>query len=302
MSYRTGFIGIVGPTNSGKSTLLNAMMGKKLSIVSPRVQTTLHGIRGVLTSEKRQMVLTDTPGFQKHGDRMAILLNRVAENNARDCDVLAWVFDASSPRVIGHIDNLKPKISALGAPEKSLCVLNKVDLVAKPALLPLIQHVFEMGIFGEIVPVSARTGDGLDRLSSLFEGKLPEGEKLYPEEMVTDRPQPFRFSEAIREKIYQATRQELPYSVWIQIEESYGEQWDTTSVPTIRAIIHVDSPSRKAILIGKGGLMLKRIGMAARKDIEAIVGHQICLKLHVDVQNEWKSDSHQLSRYLELDQ
>lgn len=302
MAYRTGFIGIVGPTNSGKSTLLNTMMGKKLSIVSPRVQTTLHQIRGVLTSEDRQMVLTDTPGFQKHGDRMAVLLNRVAENNARDCDILAWVFDASSERVLGHIDNMKAKIAALGGPDKSICVLNKVDLVSKPALLPLIQHIHEMGLFGEIVPVSAKSGLGVDRLSVIFDGKLPEGEKLYPAETETDRPQPFRFSEAIREKIYTATRQELPYSVWIEIEESYGEQWETKGVPTIRAIIHVDSPSRKGILIGKGGLMLKRIGMAARKDIEEILGHQVCLKLHVDVQNEWKSDSHQLSRYLELDQ
>lgn len=299
-SHRTGFIGIVGPTNSGKSTLMNALMGRKLSIVSPKQQTTYHGVRGIMSSEKEQMVLTDTPGFQRHHEPVARLLNRVADKNAKECDVLAWVFDASSPRCFQQIEKLAEKIKNFKPAELSLCVLNKADKIPKPTLLPLIEQIAKLGLFSEIVPISALRGQNLDNLQKVLRAKLPEGEPLYPKDMVTDRPEEFLITELIREKIYRATYQEVPYSAWIEVEEGTKEEREA-KVPTYRAVIHVDSASKKGILIGQGGAMLKRIGTEAREEIENLLGRHICLKLHVDVQNEWKRDANHLNRYLELE-
>lgn len=301
--FKSGFVGIVGPTNSGKSTLMNALMGKKISIVSPRVQTTYHGVRGILNKKNAQVIFTDTPGYQQHPDRVARLLNRVADKNAADCEVLVWTFDASNPRVMLQIEKLKKKISQFKDKEHSICVLNKVDLIPKLSLLPMMAEIIKMDLFKHVVPMSARKKDGVDQLLSVINEPLPEGPQLYPSEQMTDRPQSFLMSEFIREKIYRATRQELPYSVWIEMEEWQDpiELETKNKVPTYRAVIHVDSESRKAILIGKGGEMLKRIGTEARKEIEAMLGHQVCLKLFVDVQKDWKDNSRQLNAYLELE-
>jgi len=301
--FKSGFVGIVGPTNSGKSTLMNALTGKKISIVSPRVQTTYHGVRGIVNKKNAQVIFTDTPGYQQHPDRVARLLNRVADKNAGECEVLVWTFDASSPRVIHQIIKLKNKISQFKPKEQSVCVLNKIDLIPKLALLPMMDEIIKLDIFSQVIPVSAKKCDGIERLMNLIQKPLPEGPQLYPSEQVTDRSPSFLMSEFIREKIYRATRQELPYSVWIEMEEWQDPETLTQKnrVPTYRAIIHVDSESRKAILIGKKGEMLKRIGTEARKEIESMLGHQICLKLFVDVQKDWKEDSHQLNTYLELE-
>jgi len=299
MSYRCGFVGLVGPTNSGKSTLMNALVGEKVSIVSPLPQTTYHGIRGILNRKTSQLILTDTPGFQRHPDALPRLLNRVADKNAEDSDQLVWVFDASNPRVRNQFEKLSPKIKASKRPELSFCVLNKVDKVNKLELLPLIQQISESGLFSEIIPVSARTGDGVKVLEEVLVQKLPEGEAMYGKDQRTDRPMSFRISEIVREKIYRSTKEEVPYSVFIEMEEDFGGE-KAERVPNVRVVIHVDSDSRKAILIGKGGTLLKKIGTEARGDIERILGHQICLKLHVHVEPEWKKDANRVNRYLEL--
>ena len=299
--FKSGFIGIVGPTNAGKSTLLNAIMGKKISIVSERAQTTYHGVRGILNKPDAQLIFTDTPGYQRFPDRVARLLNRVADKNAAECEILVWTFDASNPRVLGQIEKLKKKISEFKPKSHSICVLNKVDVMPKPSLLPMIEAIHKLDLFSNIIPVSARKSIGLDGLLSALDAPLPEGPRLYPGDESTDRPQSFMISEFIREKIYRATRQEVPYSVRIELEEFQDPEQEKVKVPTIRAVIHVDSDSRKAIIIGKGGEMLKRIGTEARKEIETLVGHQICLKLFVDVQKDWKNDSRQVNQYLELE-
>ncbi len=299
--FKSGFIGIVGPTNSGKSTLMNALLGKKVSIVSARVQTTYHGVRGILNRENTQMIFTDTPGYQQHPDRVAKLLNRVADKNANDCEVLVWTFDASNPRVMNQIEKLKPKIAEFKPKDQTVCVLNKIDLMSKPSLLPLMDQIIKMDLFSHVIPISAKRSDGIEHLLSVVNEPLPAGPQLYPTDQVTDRPKSFLMSEFIREKIYRATRQELPYSAWIEMEEWQDPEEKNKKVPTYRAVIHVDSDSRKAILIGKSGEMLKRIGMEARKEIEVMLGHQVCLKLFVDVQKNWKDDSRQLNSYLELE-
>lgn len=294
--FKTGFIGIVGPTNSGKSTLMNALIGQKVSIVSPKVQTTYHGVRGIRSTKEEQMVFTDTPGFQRHKESVARLLNKVAERHAKDCDVLVWVFDASNPRVLLQIQKMREKILALKPKEKTFLVLNKVDKVAKPSLLPIMEAVIKLDLFHEIIPMSARKKDGLENLLKAVRPELSTGEKLFPDDDITDRPAQFLVSELVREKIYRATNQEVPYSVWVEIEE-----WEKEAkCPTIRAVIHVDSDSKKPILIGKKGEMLKRVGTEARREIEALLGHQVCLKLHVDVEKGWKTDSRRVEEYLEL--
>ncbi len=296
--FKSGFVGIVGPTNSGKSTLMNALLGKKLSIVSPRAQTTYHGIRGIETTAETQLIYIDTPGFQRNKESVARMLNKVADKNAKDCDLLLWVFDASNEKVLAHIEGLKNRISAKPA-EKSHCLLNKIDKIPKAKLLPLLQAIHAMGLFSEIIPISAFKGDGVDRIAKFLKAKIPEGIAWYEPGAVTDRSKDFVLSEFIREKIYEATREELPYTVWVEME-NWGEPQES-KVPIYHAVLHVDSDSRKGILIGKQGAMLKRIGIAARQEIEAYLGHTICLKLNVKVQAGWREDGHHLNRYLELD-
>ena len=305
MKETCGFIAIVGPTNSGKSTLLNALLGKKVSIVSAKVQTTYHGINGILNSDQGQMIFTDTPGYQKHSDSVAQLLNQVADQKAAGCDAILWVFDVSGKRVFEQILSLKSKIMQLKEPEKSFCVLNKVDKINKTELLPLIHSIWELGVFKEVIPISAQRVNGLERVVKSVNEVLPEGKSLYPKDRVSDRSPEFHLAEFIREKIYRMTHQEIPYASWIEIEQSESKEAaleNGKKVPTIRAVIHVDSDSKKGILIGKKGQMLKRIGVEARKEIEKFLGNQICLKLHVQVQRKWKEDPRFINRYLELGQ
>ncbi len=295
--FKSGFIGIVGPTNSGKSTLLNALLGTKISIVSPKVQTTYHAVRGVLSEPDSQMVFTDTPGFQRHSDPVARLLNRVAEKNARECDFILWVFDASRRDVLVQVERYAEKIRTTFPKEKSFVALNKVDKVNRLTLLPIIEAVHKMDLFSEIIPISALKKDGILNIKSVLNSKLEGGAKYFPDEEKTDRPKFFLVAEMVREKIYLATHAEVPYASWVEVE-SWEED---VKVPVIHATIHVDSDSRKGILIGKGADKLKRIGMSARKDIEEMTGQKVCLKLRVDVQKDWKRDPRHLQSYLELD-
>lgn len=279
---------------------MNALIGRKVSIVSPKVQTTYHGIHGIKNEKDAQIIFTDTPGFQRHKDRVAQLLNKVAENHAKDSDVLVWVFDASNPRMMSQIQKMVKKIEALKPKEQRFLVLNKVDKVHKLSLLPLIDEISKLDLFAEIIPLSARKKDGVERLLKAVEKHVPVGDRLYPEDTVTDRSKEFLVSEMVREKIYQVAHQEIPYSVRISVEEWTPHEDETKQCPTIRAVIHVDSRSKKPILIGKAGEMLKRIGTEARKEVETLLGHQVCLKLHVDVEEAWKMDRREVNQYLEL--
>lgn len=297
--FKCGFVVITGPTNSGKSTLLNAFMGEKLSIVSNKPQTTYHGIRGVQTTADYQMIFTDTPGIQNYPQVIPRLLNKVADSKAEGCDVGLWVFDASSPAALRNIENLRQKIEKGIPREKRICALNKVDVVKKENLLPLIETIHKMELFGEIFPLSARKGSNVEQLKKVLISMMPVGPAMYPAEMVTDRSNSFRIAELVREKIYTLTHEEVPYTVYIDVEEN-APAAEESKVPHIHASICVDSDSRKGILIGKKGEKLKRIGILARQDIEKITGHKICLKLHVKVDPQWTSDSNKVQRYLEL--
>ncbi len=296
---RSGFVAIVGPTNSGKSTLLNQLMGVKLSIVSPKVQTTYHSIRGIVTDSETQVILTDTPGYQRHHDSVPRLLNKIADQSASDCDVIVWVFDASSKGVYRQIEALKEKIAKFKTAESRICVLNKVDKIAKPMLLPLLETLAKDALFCEVLPLSAHRGTNVDTLKAILKSKLTEGEQYYPADMVTDKPDAFRMAELIREQVYLSTHQEVPYAAWVEMEAVSPDEM-VSRVPVFRGVIHVDSESKKGILIGRKGEKLKKIGTEARKEIERITGCQIHLKLHVDVHTGWKTDTRHLHQYLGL--
>ena len=299
LDTKSGFVGIVGPTNSGKSTLLNALMGKKVSIVSARSQTTYHGVRGIIHDGANEVVLTDTPGFQGYPETVARLLNNVAEKHANECDALMWVFDASNPSVLRHLENNLDRIRKYKPTDKTVAILNKVDKVAKPSLLPLLQKFHETGAFSEVIPVSALKEDGMESVKMVMTSFTRSSPHFYGETQSTDRPPEFLMAEFVREKIYRATREEIPYSIWVEMEEGTPEE-RSAKVPVFRAVIHVDGANRKKILIGKQGSLLKIIGTEARKEIEAMVGKKVCLKLHVDVHDKWRENPQHLDKYLEL--
>ncbi len=296
---KSGFVGIVGPTNSGKSTLLNALMGKKVSIVSARSQTTYHGVRGILHDGADEVVLTDTPGFQGYPETVARLLNNVAEKHANECDALLWVFDASNPSILRHLENNLDRVRKYKPKDKSVAILNKVDKIAKTALFPLLQAFFDTDAFSEVIPVSALKMDGMESVRKVMTSFTRTSPHFYSKEQSTDRPPEFLMAEFVREKIYRATREEIPYAIWVEMEEGTPEE-RAAKVPVFRAVIHVDGENRKKILIGTKGSLLKIIGTEARKEIEALVGKKVCLKLHVDVHEKWRENPTHLDKYLEL--
>jgi len=301
-NFHTGFVAVLGPTNAGKSTLFNSMMKKKLSIVSRKSQTTYHAIRGIKHGEESQTVLIDTPGLQRYPQRIPRLLNEIAKNQAKDADLLVWVFDVSCSHFRRSLDQLLPLIQKSKPKANTILVLNKVDCISKPLLLPILDELIKLDFADEIIPVSALKGSNVDRLEEVLQAKLPKGEPHYPKDMSTDRSFAFQVTEIIREKIYAFLHQEVPYAVWVELEQiDPAHSPVQPKTPTHFVRIHVDSESKKAMLIGKGGTMLKRIGVAAREDLEKVIGHQICLKLHVDVQPSWQEDKRKLLNYLELE-
>lgn len=296
--HRCGFVGLMGPTNAGKSTLMNSILQKKVSIVSSKPQTTLRVVRGILTRPDSQVIFVDTPGSTKRKETFARLLNQTAEANAKGCDLLVWVFDAANPNVLDQFEIQKELVSRLKTRHPTLCVFNKIDRVAKAALLPLMERLAASGLFSEIIPISAKSGDGVSILLDRLHCCIPPGPRLYPAEDSTDRSQEFLISEIVREKIYETTGREVPYSVWIEVE--YWGHKDSERVPTINVVIHVDTFSRKKILIGKAGAKLKEIGMRARKDVEEMLEQHVCLKIFVHHDKDWRKDTRSVNRYLEV--
>jgi GTP-binding protein Era len=282
---RSGFIGIVGRPNVGKSSLLNRLLGQKISIVSAKPQTTRFRLLGIKTLPYAQMVFIDTPGVHPVGSRLNQELSRVALQALSDSDILLWMVEAGSE--LDEDDrSLLEKIKKAGRP--TFLLINKIDLFPKETLLPFISRLSLLGPFAEIVPISALRGENLDRLENLIVQYLPEGYPLYPEGQITDQPERLLSAEFIREKIFQQTHQEIPYAVAVVVEEF--TEIKGKGVVAIHATIFVERESQKAILIGKGGEALKRIGEAARHEIENLVGSKVYLRLWVKVKKDWRKD------------
>jgi len=282
-SFRSGFVSLVGRPNAGKSTLLNALVGQKVAIVADKPQTTRTSIQGVLTlSGVAQVVFVDTPGIHEADSPMNKRMMDAVHAALEERDLLLFLADATRPfaepdrRAIQVVSRTSTPVIA---------VLNKVDLLKdKALLLPLIEKYKAAYDFAEYVPVSATKGIGLDELRTVILERLPEGPAYFPEDHVTDQPERFLAAELVREKVLEVTRQEVPHSVTVSVEE-----WDETPrITRIYATIRVERPGQKAIVIGGQGATLKKIGTLARQEMERLFGIKVYLNLHVRVQPGWR--------------
>ncbi|MGH7929421.1 MAG: GTPase Era [Candidatus Binatia bacterium] len=289
MPFRSGYIAIVGRPNVGKSTLLNSLLGEKVAIVSPRPQTTRNRITGIKTTAHAQMVFLDTPGIHQANSLMNRRMVDIALQTLHEVDGLLWVLDVHE-RIGAQDERIAELLRGVKAPVHIL--LNKIDLVAKGKLLPLMQRCSEMLPGKEIVPVSALKGENMPLVLELIERSLPEGPRYFPGDEVTDQTERFLAGEIIREKVFLLTREEIPYGVAVTIDE-FTEKPEKNLI-VINATIHTERDSHKPILIGKHGSMLKEIGTQTRAELEALLGCKIFLELFIRVDKGWTQRPHTL--------
>jgi GTP-binding protein Era len=295
---KSGFVALVGRPNAGKSTLLNRLVGQKVAIVSDKPQTTRNRIVGVANYPKQaggpagqqaskaqgQIVFVDTPGIHKPLHRLNVRMVDTAIDTFGEVDLIAVVIDASEASGGGDrflLDLVKRSKTP------RILVLNKVDLIEKTALLPRLLE-FEQEGFEELVPVSAKSGDNIDRLEDVILSKLPEGDAVYPDDYLTDQPERFFVAELVREQVLQQTRDELPFSTAVVVDKF--EEANEKGLMRFYCTILVDRESQKPIIVGKGGSMIKAIGTAARKELEAFFDAKVFLDLHVKVKESWRDD------------
>jgi GTPase len=290
-SYKSGFIAIVGRPNVGKSTLMNRLLGQKVSIVSPRPQTTRAKIMGIKSVPGAQLIFLDTPGIDKSGGYFHRLMVKTATNSLEGVDLILWMVEAPDP--LSHNDKLILEIMMSVKPP-ILLAINKVDLVEKERLLPTIDRFRALLPFAEIVPISAVEGDNVALLESLLIQYLPEGQPLYPLDQLTDQPERFIIAEMIRERVFRSVYQEVPYAVAVLVEQVRAREG--RALTDVEATIYVEKDSQKAIIIGRGGAMLKKIGELTRPEIERLLGTQVFLKLWVKVRSDWQTDDEALKR------
>ena len=282
---KAGFVSFIGRPNAGKSTLLNRLVGEKLAIVSDKPQTTRTRILGVRNYPDAQVVFLDTPGIHRPLHRMNVRMVDTAVDTIREVDVLGLVVDASEPEGKGDkfvFDLVKD------AKVPVVLILNKIDLMKKMRLLPIIERYAKEEKFADIVPISAEKGDNVDRLERVLIDRLPEGEAMYPADYLTDQPERFFAAEIVREKLLQFTREEIPFSSAV-IVDRFEEPTETSPLRLYCTIV-VDRESHKPIVIGRGGDMIKKIGTAAREELERFFNGKVYLDLHVRVKSEWRED------------
>jgi GTPase len=286
---RAGFVSLVGRPNAGKSTLLNRIIGTKIAIVSDKPQTTRTRILGVKHADQGQLVFVDTPGIHRPLHRLNVRMVDAAVETLREMDAIALVVDASSSfgkgdeYVSGLLENVTTPV---------VLVLNKIDLVSKPQLLPIIERAQRWHSFAATVPVSALTGDGVDRLERVLLEQVPESEPVYPDDYLTDQPERALAAEIVREKVLRHTRDELPFSTAVAVD-----QFDESSRDTLLRIyctIFVEQESQKPIVVGRGGAMIKRIGTEARHDLERFFETKVFLDLRVKVNPDWRNNERTL--------
>lgn len=286
---KSGFVAMIGRPNAGKSTLLNQILDRKIAIVSDKPQTTRNRITGIYTTEDVQIVFVDTPGIHKPKHKLGEYMVETAEKTLDDVDLIYYLVDASVKAGTGE-EYVLNQVQQSGVPV--FLLLNKVDKLTHEEIGQLLQQWQDKGKFAEIFPLSALQGDNVARLVEVTEKYLPEGPQYYPEDAVTDQPLEIVISELIREKALLLTHDEVPHSIAVFVENM---ERDKAGKMQIEACIYVERDSQKGILIGKGGSMLKKIGIMARKDIEYLMGEKVYLKLWIKVREDWRNKKQVLS-------
>jgi GTP-binding protein Era len=285
-----GFVSFVGRPNAGKSTLLNRLVGVKLAIVSDKPQTTRTRILGVRNYPGAQVVFLDTPGIHRPLHRMNVRMVDAARDTFGEADVVCLVMDASIPSGKGDkfvLDMLQHVTAPV------FLLLNKIDLVKKSRLLPMIDGYAQMERFAEIIPLAAGTGENVDRLEQVLIDALPVGEARYADDFLTDQPERFFAAEIVREKLLQFTRSELPFASAVVVDR-FEEPTSERALMNLYCTILVDRESQKPIVVGKGGTMIKQIGTAAREELERFFSTRVYLDLHVKVRSDWREDDRML--------
>jgi GTPase len=291
---RSGFVAIIGRPNVGKSTLMNHMIGQKVAIMSDKPQTTRNRIHGVVTEEGRgQIIFMDTPGIHKPKHKLGEHMVKIATQTLREVEAVLFLVDATMPKGAG--DEFIIEILKNVKDTPVYLIINKIDLVEKNSLFEIINSYKDAYDFAEIVPISARQGENVDRLKDLIFNLLPEGPYYYPPEQVTDHPERFIVAELIREKVLHLTREEIPHSVAVEVEQMQLKE--ENNVLYIHAAIYTERDSQKAIIIGKQGSLLKKVGQLARQDIERLMGSKVFLELWVKVKADWRNRDHMLRNF-----
>jgi GTP-binding protein Era len=292
MSFLSGFIAIIGPPNVGKSTLLNKLLGQKIAITSPKPQTTRNTILGIYNGNDCQMVFIDTPGIHQTRSLLHKSMVRSAKASLGEVDVILLVVGLEDPANNNEMNIILRLLKKTDKP--ALLAINKIDLIRKEKLLPLIESYSKLDCFDSIMPVSALYDDGLETLREELKKRLSPGPRFFPPDMHTDKPEEFLIAEIIREKIYYETREELPYSSAVVVERL--EEDKQRNLLTVMAVIYVQKASQKGMIIGKNGRMIKKIGKDARLEIERIFSLKAYLELFVKVEKNWSRDTRSLRR------
>lgn len=292
VSFKSGFVTLIGRPSAGKSTLLNALMGKKLAIASPTAQTTRHRFRAIHTTDTHQMIIVDTPGVHKPHDALGEELNTTAFKSLEGIDVIAFVLDASAP--FGRGDEwVLSELSSIRIPK--ILVLTKIDLVSSEELEVQRDAAIAAGTWDRVVELSSVTGENLDEFVDAVENYLPAGPLWFPADMETDQPIEVLIAEFIREKILLTAHDEVPHAVGVVVEDmEYNRK---KNMERIYASVYVERESQKGIIIGKGGAAIKEVGTQARKDLEILLGKKVFLDLQVKVRKNWRRDLNQIRRF-----
>jgi GTP-binding protein Era len=289
--FKSGFISLIGRPNVGKSTLLNLLLGEKIAIISDKPQTTRNRILAVKNHPGGQIIFLDTPGIHRARSRLNQSMVKVALATYNEVDGVCFMIEADQP----DNDENDFILETLNKVERPVfLVINKIDLIAKSELLPIMESYSRLRPFVQIIPVSALLGEGAELLLGELLKILPEGPKLFPEDMITDLPERFLVAELIREKVFQLTREEIPYATAVAVEDF--KEREEKNLIVIEATIQVERESQKGILIGEKGQMLKEIGRFARQEIEALLGARVFLELWVKVEKNWREDPRALRR------
>ncbi len=291
MAFKSGFVTIIGRPNVGKSTLLNLLTGEKIAIMSSKPQTTRHAIRTIVTTENYQMVFVDTPGIHKPKNKLGEFMNQEALGTLTDVDVILYLVDANDKSIGPGDANIIETLKQTEVPV--LLIINKIDMIEKQLLLPLIAQYSQAFDFEEIIPVSALKAETKDLVLQAIEKRLPEGEKYYPDDMLTDQQARVLAQGLIREKLLHLLSDEVPHGVGIEVIRF--KEVPQKKIIEIDANIYCEKESHKGIIIGKEGAMLKKVGTYAREDMERLFGSKVFLKLWVKVKDDWRNNDFMLN-------